>query len=97
MGKKKLLKKLRQAAAKLPPATRPVLIRKSGADILAFNPTAKDKEGNPIDIKRSYLVRASAPVNHYRAMKKAKNSFGIAGAAGYFKGVLDAKERREKK
>jgi len=94
MGKKKLLKKLRQAASKLPPASRAALILKSGKEILEQNPLAKDKDGNEISASKTYMVKAPMPVNHYRAMKKLNSQYGIEHAAGYFKGVMDAKQRQ---
>lgn len=88
MGKSKQFKKLRKAALNLPPLYRDVLVVKSGEEILSVNPSAKDKNGNEVDHKSHYKVKAKQRVNHARALKKNFQKHGMSGVVGYAKAVI---------
>lgn len=98
--KKKHIKRLRELADKMPKTyTRgETTERVIGAEILAKNPDAKDKAGQPLNPRMVYTVTRPVTVtlNHYKALKKEARKNGFKGVQKYVGSVGELIGKRPK-
>jgi hypothetical protein len=100
--KKDVVRKIRMAAAQLPPLYEMRTVRENGADIIdRVGQDAKDGAGKPISKKLTYTFKKAFVINHEQKMKdiyqRAPKGLGHDHVLQYCEAVVNQAEKQAKK